>query len=137
MYNDFAKSNHYNGRVVAEINGVEASTKNVTMREDCRKCHMLGLNKTWDTGPGGTCEGCHPRHLFSRSEAHEAKVCENCHLGGPSHAQLDMSVKSVHGKLFGDRKREGKPKLRCQSCHSDPYSHHNFNRNVGLLDVTN
>lgn len=133
MYNDFAQSNHYKGRVVAEIAGVAVSTKDAAMREDCRKCHMLGLNKSWDTGPGGSCEGCHPKHLFSRLNASEAKVCENCHIGGPVHAQLDMSDKSMHGKLFGRWEEEGNVKLRCQSCHSDPYSHHNFNRNVGLL----
>jgi len=44
-----------------------------------------------------------------------------------------MSDKSMHGKLFGRWEEEGNIKLRCQSCHSDPYSHHNFNRNVGLL----
>ena len=134
MYNDFAQSNHYRGRVVAEFDGVVASTKDATMREDCEKCHVLGLNKSWDIGPGGSCEGCHPKHLFSRTVAAESKVCEQCHIGGPTHAQLDMSSKSVHGKLFGRWEREGEMKLRCQSCHSDPYSHHNFNRNVALRD---
>ena len=133
MYNDFAQSRHYKGRVVAEIGGVAVSTKDAKMRKDCEECHVLGLNKSWDVGPGGSCEGCHPKHLFSRSSASEAKVCENCHIGGPVHAQLDMSVKSIHGRLYGRWKEEGNIKLRCQSCHSDPYSHHNFNRNVSLL----
>ncbi|MEE9260545.1 MAG: NapC/NirT family cytochrome c [Candidatus Scalindua sediminis] len=132
MYTDFAQSRHYTGRIVAEFDGLVSSTKNATMRKDCEECHMLGLNKSWDTGPGGSCEGCHPKHLFSRTKAAEAKVCEKCHIGGPPHAQLDMSVKSVHGKLYGRWEEEGKIKLRCQSCHSDPYSHHNFNRNVSL-----
>ena len=131
MYNDFADSKHFNGHIVAEI----ASTKNVTMREDCKQCHMLGLNQPWDTGDGGSCEGCHPKHLFSRSDASESKVCKNCHIGGPSHAQLDLGVKSMHGSLFAARKREGKPEIKCQTCHSDPYSHHNFNRNVGMLSI--
>ncbi|MFQ5965647.1 MAG: cytochrome c3 family protein [Candidatus Scalinduaceae bacterium] len=134
MYNDFAQSRHYNGRVVAEFDGLVSSTKNATMREDCVKCHMLGLNKSWDVGQGGSCEGCHPKHLFERTKAAEAKICEKCHIGGPVHAQLDMGVKSVHGKLYGRWEEEGKIKLRCQSCHSDPYSHHNFNRNVSLSD---
>lgn len=137
MYNDFAQSAHYRGRVVAELDGVTASTKNVTMREDCRECHKLGLNKSWDAaGQGGSCEGCHPKHLFSRAAASESKVCENCHIGGPSHAQLDMGEKSMHGKLFARWREEGNIKLRCQSCHSDPYNHHNFNRNVGLVSVS-
>jgi hypothetical protein len=131
MYNDFADSKHFNGRIVAEI----ASTKNVTMREDCKKCHMLGLNQPWDEGAGGSCEGCHPKHLFSRSDASESKVCKNCHIGGPSHAQLDLGVKSMHGSLFAARRREGKPEIKCQTCHSDPYNHHNFNRNVGMLSI--
>ena len=131
MYNDFANSKHFNGRIVAEI----ASTKNVTMREDCRNCHMLGLNQSWDDGAGGSCEGCHPKHLFSRSEASESKVCKNCHVGGPSHAQLDLAANSMHGSLFAARRREGKPEIKCQTCHSDPYNHHNFNRNVGLLSI--
>ncbi len=134
MYNDFAQSRHYNGRIVAEFDGFVSSTKDAAMREDCEKCHMLGLNKSWDTGPGGSCEGCHPKHLFSRTKAAEAKVCENCHIGGPVHAQLDMGRKSMHGQLYARREEEGKIKLRCQSCHSDPYSHHNFNRNVSLND---
>lgn len=132
MYNDFAKSRHYKGRIVAEFDGLVVSTKNANMREDCEKCHMLGLNKSWDEGPGGSCEGCHPKHLFSRSLASESKVCENCHIGGPPHAQLDMGVKSIHGKLFRRWEEEGHIKLKCQTCHSDPYSHHNFNRNVSL-----
>jgi len=56
-------------------------------------------------------------------------------MGGLSQAQLNMSKKSMHGKLFASRERKGNPKLGFQSCHSDPYSHHNFNRNVGLLSV--
>ncbi len=133
MYNDFAQSKHYTGRIVAEFDGVLVSTKDAIMRKDCEECHMLGLNKSWDTGPGGSCEGCHPRHLFSRSKAAESKICENCHMGGPDHAQLDMSAKSIHGELYARWKKEGNIKLRCQSCHSDPYNHHNFNRNVSLL----
>jgi nitrate/TMAO reductase-like tetraheme cytochrome c subunit len=134
MYNDFAQSRHYNGRIVAEWDGIVASTKNATMRKDCEECHMLGLSKTWDSGPGGSCEGCHPRHVFSRISAAEAKACEQCHIGGPEHAQLDMSSKSLHGNLYARREEEGKFKMRCQSCHSDPYSHHNFNRNIALSD---
>ncbi len=131
MYNDFAQSKHFDGHIVAEI----ASTKDVTMREDCKKCHMLGLNQPWDEGAGGSCEGCHPKHLFSRSDASESKVCKNCHFGGPAHAQLDLSVKSMHGSLFAERNRAGKPEIKCQTCHSDPYNHHNFNRNVGMLSI--
>ena len=131
MYNDFAESKHFDGHIVAEI----ASTKDVTMREDCQKCHMLGLNQPWDEGAGGSCEGCHPKHLFSRSDASESKVCKNCHIGGPSHAQLDLGAKSMHGSLFAERRREGKPEIKCQTCHSDPYNHHNFNRNVGMLSI--
>ena len=134
MYNDFVQSNHYKGRVVAKFDGLVSSTKDAIMREDCKKCHMLGLNKSWDTGPGGSCEGCHPKHLFSRTSAAEPKACEQCHIGGPDHAQLDMNVKSVHGKLYRKWEEEGYIKLRCQSCHSDPYNHHNFNRNVALND---
>ncbi len=133
MYTDFSKSAHYRGRVVAEFDGLVASTKNVVMREDCKECHVLGLNKSWDTGPGGSCGNCHTKHLFSRTSASEAKVCEKCHIGGPTHAQLDMGSKSLHGKLFSRREKEGEFKLRCQDCHSDPYNHHNFNRNVGFL----
>jgi nitrate/TMAO reductase-like tetraheme cytochrome c subunit len=136
MYTDFAQSRHYTGRIVAEFDGFISSTKNATMRKDCEECHMLGLNKSWDSGPGGSCEGCHPKHLFSRTKAAEAKVCKKCHIPfrGPDHAQLNMSSKSLHGKLYARWEEEGKIKLRCQSCHSDPYSHHNFNRNVSLGD---
>ncbi len=136
MYTDFAQSRHYTGRIVAEFDGFISSTKNATMRKDCEECHMLGLNKSWDVGPGGSCEGCHPKHLFERTKAAEAKVCKKCHIPfrGPDHAQLDMSSKSIHGKLYARWEEEGKIKLRCQSCHSDPYSHHNFNRNVSLGD---
>ena len=45
MYNDFAKSKHYNGRIVAEINGVGVSTKNVTMREDCKEVSYAWLEQ--------------------------------------------------------------------------------------------
>ncbi len=134
MYNDFAQSRHFNGRIVAEFDGIVASTKNVTMRKDCAECHMLGLSGAWDSGQGGSCEGCHPKHLFERTKAAEAKACKQCHIGGPPHAQLDMSVKSVHGKLYARWEEEGVIKLRCQSCHSDPYSHHNFNRNIALTN---
>lgn len=136
MFTDFSKSNHYRGRVVAKFDGVVSSTKDAIMREDCKKCHMLGLNKSWDAGPGGSCEGCHSSHLFSRTKAAEDETCKKCHLpfGGPDHAQLDMSRKSVHGKLYSRWEKEGKIKVKCQTCHSDPYNHHNFNRNVALRD---
>ncbi len=134
MYTDFAQSNHYKGRVVAKFDGVVSSTKDAIMREDCKKCHVLGLNKSWDAGPGGSCEGCHSHHLFSREKAAEAETCKQCRIGGPDHAQLDMSSKSVHGKLYSRWEREGKIKVTCQTCHSDPYNHHNFNRNVALRD---
>jgi len=134
MFNDFAQSRHFNGRIVAKFDGIVASTKNATMRKDCAECHMLGLSETWGSGPGGSCEGCHPKHLFERTKAAEAKACKQCHIGGPTHAQLDMGSKSLHGKLYARWEEEGVIKLRCQSCHSDPYSHHNFNRNIALTN---
>jgi len=132
MFNDFAQSMHFNGRIVAKFDGFVSSTKNLTMSKDCQECHMLGLNKSWDTGPGGSCNSCHPKHLFSREQAAKTKVCENCHIGGPDHAQLDMSMKTVHGKIYPGGDVESVTKFRCQSCHSDPYNHHNFNRNIDL-----
>ncbi|MDR4505695.1 MAG: NapC/NirT family cytochrome c [Candidatus Scalindua sp.] len=135
MFNDFAQSKHYNGRIVAEFDGLVSSTKNLTVRKDCEECHMLGLNKSWDDGSGGSCNSCHPKHLFSRKEAAMAKVCENCHIGGPPHAQLDMNLKTVHGKIYKGGELNGETSFTCQSCHSDPYNHHNFTRNVnGISD---
>ncbi len=133
MFNDFAQSKHFNGRIVAEFDGLVSSTKNLTVRKDCEECHKLGLNKPWDEGSGGSCNSCHPKHLFSRKEAAKAKVCENCHVGGPPHAQLDMSLRTVHGKIYKGGELNGETAFSCQSCHSDPYNHHNFNRNVSSV----
>jgi hypothetical protein len=35
---------------------------------------MPGLNQPWDEDAGGSGEGCDPKHLFLRSDAHEEKV---------------------------------------------------------------
>jgi hydroxylamine dehydrogenase len=94
----------------------------------CGGCHKLGLKseeQIKQAEEGGyrfgvaSCDACHTRHTFARSEARAPEACQTCHMGF-DHAQWEMYSGSKHGvrhtlKQQGALPSAGAP--TCQTCH--------------------
>ncbi len=87
--------------------------------QGCESCHgafmLLDPNapnllspKTWPNsgigrinpdGSKGSCNACHTRHNFSKSQARQPESCGKCHLG-PDHPQKEVYEESKHGNTY-------------------------------------
>jgi hypothetical protein len=122
-YEEFAQTKHATGRTVAQLPHTTVTTKQLRMYL-CNDCHRFSLIRPWDE-EGVGCYGCHTGHEFSRAKAKEGKACEECHIGGPDHAQLDMKEGSVHGRFYAELRAKTGKSPNCLTCHG-PESSHNF-----------
>jgi len=58
-----------------------------------------GIGRINPDGSLGTCNSCHSRHNFSRSQARQPETCGKCHLG-PDHPQKEIYEESKHGIAY-------------------------------------
>jgi len=101
----------------------------------CGGCHKIGLKTETDLvelkeqGVGfgvASCDACHTRHLFSKSEAQQPQACQTCHMG-IDHPQWEMYSSSKHGvrhrlKQIGALPKEAAAPT-CQTCHMQQGDH--------------
>ena len=93
----------------------------------CSGCHKIGEKsaeelKSPDFRYGtGSCDSCHTRHSFNKTEARDPRACQTCHMGF-DHPQWEMWSTSKHGTIWqieGDTGRAPK----CQTCHMPQGDH--------------
>ncbi len=53
----------------------------------------------------GSCNSCHTRHNFSKSQARQPETCGKCHLG-PDHPQKEIFTESKHGNVYYTNKNK-------------------------------
>ena len=113
----------------------------------CGSCHKIGLKSEAEvkaiSAEGGrlhgnaSCNACHTRHTFSRTEAQQPQACQTCHMGF-DHPQWEMYSASKHGvrallKQNGTLP-DGTAAPTCQSCHM-PGGNHEVRTAWGFLAV--
>jgi len=101
----------------------------------CGGCHKIGLKsedeiaELMKTGPGfgvASCDACHTRHTFSKTEAQQPQACQTCHMGF-DHPQWEMYSASKHGvrallKQIGILPASTAAPT-CQTCHMQQGNH--------------
>ncbi len=101
----------------------------------CNGCHKIGLKSEEDIatlkseGQGyglASCDACHTRHTFSKTEAQQPQACKTCHMGF-DHAQWEMYSSSKHGvrallRQNGTLHSETSAPT-CQDCHMAKGNH--------------
>jgi len=101
----------------------------------CGGCHKIGLktaeevNALREEGSGyglASCDSCHTRHTFAKSEAREPEACATCHVGHDQ-PQWQMYRDSKHG-VRHELQRDGAlpddaAGPTCQDCHMDGGNH--------------
>jgi len=58
-----------------------------------------GIGRINPDGSLGSCNACHTRHRFSKSQARQPEACSKCHLG-PDHPQKEVYEESKHGNTY-------------------------------------
>ena len=103
----------------------------------CGGCHNMGIKSAEQKADqlakgyryqNNSCDECHTRHAFSKSEALNPHACQQCHMGF-DHPQWEMWESSKHGtrwhaKVAGDLP-EGAAAPTCQHCHMPDGDHEN------------
>ena len=103
----------------------------------CGGCHNMGIKseeqKADQLAKGyryqtNSCDECHTRHTFSKTEAQNPHACQQCHMGF-DHPQWEMWSSSKHGarynaKLAGDLPADASAPT-CQTCHMVDGDHNN------------
>ncbi len=103
----------------------------------CGGCHNMGVKSKEEkermTGLGyryqnNSCDECHTRHAFSKTEALNPRACQQCHMGF-DHPQWEMWSSSKHGARYlireaGDLPQEANAPS-CQHCHMPGGTHEN------------
>ncbi|MCW5979659.1 MAG: hypothetical protein KIT09_16390 [Bryobacteraceae bacterium] len=101
----------------------------------CGGCHKLGLKsedeikelKAQGAGFGlASCDACHTRHTFSKTEAQQPQACQTCHMGF-DHPQWEMYSASKHGVRYLLKQNgilpESSSAPTCQTCHMQEGNH--------------
>ncbi len=101
----------------------------------CGGCHKIGVKSEAEikdlkkNGAGfgvASCDACHTRHTFSKTEAQQPQACQTCHMGF-DHPQWEMYSGSKHGirYLLKQNKTlpENTPAPTCQTCHMQEGNH--------------
>jgi hydroxylamine dehydrogenase len=101
----------------------------------CGGCHKFGptnpeqFAKLKRGGLGtqsSTCDACHTRHTFSKTEASQPQACMTCHQG-PDHETYQMYASSKHGVRSAMKQMGALPKdasaPTCQTCHMSGGNH--------------
>jgi hydroxylamine dehydrogenase len=101
----------------------------------CGGCHKFGLKDEKEmnilkaagsASQSGSCDACHTRHTFSKTESRQPQACQTCHQGD-DHPQWTIYSYSKHGvramlKQVGALpKNAGAP--TCQDCHMPKGDH--------------
>ncbi len=101
----------------------------------CGGCHKIGLKteeemkklKAEGAGFGvASCDACHTRHVFSKTEALQPQACQTCHMGF-DHPQWEMYSGSKHGVRYLLKQNKTLPETvaapTCQTCHMQDGNH--------------
>ena len=101
----------------------------------CGGCHKIGLKseeehkqlKAQGAGFGvASCDACHTRHTFSKTEAQQPQACQTCHMGF-DHPQWEMYSASKHGVRYLLKQNGTLPEETaaptCQKCHMQDGNH--------------
>ncbi len=101
----------------------------------CGGCHKIGLKteadmkKLKEQGAGfglASCDACHTRHIFSKTEAQQPQACQTCHMGF-DHPQWEMYSASKHGVRYLLKQNKTLPETaaapKCQTCHMQDGNH--------------
>jgi hypothetical protein len=62
-----------------------------------------GIGRINPDGSKGSCNACHSRHTFSKTQARQPESCSKCHLG-PDHPQKEVYEESKHGNAYYTQK---------------------------------
>jgi hydroxylamine dehydrogenase len=101
----------------------------------CGGCHKIGVKSEEEIkqlkkdGAGfgvASCDACHTRHTFSKTEAQQPQACQTCHMGF-DHPQWEMYSASKHG-VRNLLKQNGTLPANtaapsCQTCHMQDGNH--------------
>ena len=103
----------------------------------CGGCHNMGIKteaqkkELREKGyryQNNSCDECHTRHAFSKTEALNPRACQQCHMGY-DHPQWEMWSSSKHGSRYFTKKAGDLPKgaaaPTCQHCHMKNGNHEN------------
>ena len=101
----------------------------------CGGCHKIGVKSEAEikdlkkNGAGfgvASCDACHTRHTFSKTEAQQPQACQTCHMGF-DHQQWEMYSGSKHGVRYLLKQNktlpENTPAPKCQTCHMQEGNH--------------
>jgi hypothetical protein len=73
-----------------------------------------------------SCDACHTRHVFSKTEALQPQACQTCHMGF-DHPQWEMYSGSKHGVRYLLKQNGTLPEQvaapTCQTCHMQEGDH--------------
>ncbi|MBN2425984.1 MAG: hypothetical protein JXB44_13230 [Calditrichaceae bacterium] len=58
-----------------------------------------GIGRINPDGSKGSCNTCHTRHNFDKTQARQPEACGKCHLG-PDHPQMEIYEESKHGNTY-------------------------------------
>jgi hydroxylamine dehydrogenase len=94
---EFAESKHAHQFWITK-NADRAVFENpISTRHGCEQCHNIGT--VWPDQSVGECDGCHPKHTFSKAVARQPETCGECHVG-PDHPHIEIYLESKHGNIF-------------------------------------
>lgn len=101
----------------------------------CSMCHKIGLANRGKSAKYvyGDCISCHSMHVFSKDEASNPRICQNCH-SGLRHNQWEMWSNSRHGALWQIDSGKTKRFPTCQTCHM-PEGNHRVMTAWGFLAI--
>jgi len=103
----------------------------------CGGCHNMGikseserqeLKKKGYRYQNNSCDECHTRHTFAKSEAQDPRACQQCHMGY-DHPQWEMWSSAKHGTRWFTKDSGNLPETAtaptCQTCHLPNGTHTN------------
>jgi len=139
QFDSFAKGKHNFGWTA--LNAIPAThfapDELIEGGRGCGGCHNMGIKtreqKQEQLSKGyryqnNSCDECHTRHTFSRTEAQNPRACQQCHMGY-DHPQWEMWSSSKHGERYYARKAGDLPEAAaaptCQHCHLQNGTHEN------------
>jgi hypothetical protein len=101
----------------------------------CGECHKIGLKGSTEIEAlkaagsvfgHASCDACHTRHTFSKTEAQQPQACQTCHMGS-DHPQWEMWSSSKHGVRYLLKQNgtlpASTPAPTCQTCHMREGNH--------------
>lgn len=139
QYEQFLKGKHSHGWKSMNAINVTHLEPDELMEggRGCGGCHNMGVKSEAEkqelTQKGyryqnNSCDECHTRHTFAKSEAQDPHACEQCHMGY-DHPQWEMWSSAKHGTRWITKDAGRLPKTAtaptCQTCHLPNGTHTN------------